>query len=396
MKQWIDRYAQGSIIGLIVLIALSSFLSEVVTAILALITLGLTVYKHGETRKEVNQVHRALDKKTTDVANLNARLLEAEQDKQEYEAFFDAFDGATLYIEDVKQQLFFYSLGVEGLFGYTQAQFNQDGRLWHQLVHEEDLADVVEHHRLLFQGVSVDHTFRIVHPTQGEKWIQKIAKPIANEVGAIVKIYGKFIDVTAQKTLEQQLRKMAYFDDLTDLPNRKMLDRHIKKALARSKRHGHPFALMFLDLDDFKMINDERGHEIGDKYLIEITKRLDNCVREEDLIARFGGDEFIVVFEETEQTEIETIAGRILDSLQSPVFINDDELKVSASIGVSLYPEHGETKEALIRRADQAMYAAKHDGKNHYQVYHEGLENLELEDEGIFQKWFNALFSSNN
>lgn len=197
--------------------------------------------------------------------------------------------------------------------------------------------------------------------------------------------------MTAQKTLEQQLRKMAYFDDLTDLPNRKMLDRHIKKALARSKRHGHPFAMMFIDLDDFKAINDELGHDVGDHYLVEITKRLDDCVREEDLIARFGGDEFIVVFEETEQSEIETIAVRILDSLQSPVFIKEHELKVSGSIGVSLYPEHGESKEALIRRADQAMYAAKHDGKNHYQVYHEGLEDLEPEDEGIFQQQLTCL-----
>ncbi len=396
MKQWINRYLYQASIGLMGLIGVSSFFSPVVTVILVLVALGLMVHHYRKTTKEVHQLSQALAANTKDAEYLSKSLVESERDKQEYEAFFDAFDGATLYIEDVKQQNFYYSLGVEGLFGYTQAQFNQDGRLWHQLVHEEDLADVVEHHRLLFQGVGVNHTFRILHPTKGEKWIQKIAKPMANESGLIVKIYGKFIDVTAQKTLEQQLRKMAYFDDLTDLPNRKMLDRHIKKALARSKRHGHPFAMMFLDLDDFKAINDELGHEVGDNYLVEITKRLDDCVREEDLIARFGGDEFIVVFEETEQTEIEAIAGRILDSLQSPVFIQDYELKVSASIGVSLYPEHGETKEALIRRADQAMYAAKHDGKNHYQIYHEGLEDLDTEDEGIFQKWFNALFSNNN
>lgn len=396
MKQWIKRYIYQMILSFLGVIGVSAFVSPVVTVAFVLIALGLTVYYYRETTKKMQQLSQALTTKTDDLAYLRETLLETERDKAEYEAFFDAFDGATLYIEDVKQQQFYYSLGVEGLFGYTQAQFNQDGRLWHQLVTEEDLADVVDHHRLLFQGVSVDHTFRINHPTEGEKWIQKIAKPIANESGAIVKIYGKFVDVTAQKTLEQQLRKMAYFDDLTDLPNRKMLDRHIKKALARSKRHGHSFAMMFLDLDDFKAINDELGHEVGDNYLVEITKRLDDCVREEDLIARFGGDEFIVVFEETEQSEIEAIAGRILDSLQSPVFIKEHELKVSASIGVSLYPEHGESKEALIRRADQAMYAAKHDGKNHFQVYHEGLEDLEPEDEGIFQKWFNALFSSNN
>ncbi|GEM03943.1 hypothetical protein HMI01_09310 [Halolactibacillus miurensis] len=396
MKPWLNQYAYKSIIGLVCFIAISTFISSIVTVILSLIVLGLSGYYHREKTKQIDDMSQALSAKTNDVALLRETLSEAERDKAEYEAFFDAFDGATLYIEDVKQLAFYYSLGVEGLFGYTQAQFNQDGRLWHQLVHPDDLADVVDHHRLLFQGVSVDHTFRITHPTEGEKWIQKIAKPIADDKGRIIKIYGKFVDVTAQKTLEHQLRKMAYFDDLTDLPNRKMLDRHIKKALARSKRHGHPFSMMFLDLDDFKAINDELGHEVGDLYLVEITKRLDDCVREEDLIARFGGDEFIVVFEETEQQEIETIAERILDSLQSPVFIRSHELKVSASIGISLYPEHGETKEALIRRADQAMYAAKHDGKNHYQVYHEGLEDLEPEDEGIFQKWINALFFNSN
>lgn len=390
-----DIYTHHVIYLLIITISILLFFSTWL-AFIGLVLLAV-ILTDANRRHHMFKVSKAEEEKhhAAKLNLLEKALKDSERDKQEFEAFFNAFDSATLYIEDVRKQQFYYSLGVEALFGFTQAQFNQEGRLWHQLVHEEDLREVMEHHRLLFKGVSVNHTFRVIHPTTGEKWVQKVAKPIADELGVIVKVYGKFIDVTDQKTLEHQLRKMAYFDDLTDLPNRKMLDRHIKKALARSKRHGHPFAMMFLDLDDFKVINDELGHEIGDLYLVEITKRLDDCVREEDLIARFGGDEFIVVFEETEQQEIEVIAKRILDSLQSPVFIKEHELKVSASIGVSLYPEHGETKEALIRRADQAMYAAKHDGKNHYQIYHEGLEDVETEDEGVFKKWFQALFSNN-
>lgn len=395
MKKWMDIYTHHFIYLLIITIGVVIFFSPWL-AFLCLVLLAVVLtYKLRRYHMLKMQQAEEEARRVTKLSMLENALKNSERDKQEFEAFFNAFDGATLYIEDVRKQQFYYSLGVEALFGFTQAQFNQDGRLWHQLVHEEDLREVMEQHRLLFKGVSVNHTFRVIHPTKGEKWIQKVAKPVADASGVIVKVYGKLIDVTDQKTLEHQLRKMAYFDDLTDLPNRKMLDRHIKKALARSKRHGHPFAMMFLDLDDFKVINDELGHEIGDLYLVEITKRLDDCVREEDLIARFGGDEFIVVFEETEQQEIEVIATRILDSLQSPVFIKEHELKVSASIGVSLYPEHGETKEALIRRADQAMYAAKHDGKNHYQVYHQGLEDVETEDEGIFKKWFQALFSNN-
>jgi len=241
MKQSIKRYLYHISLSFLGLIGVSAFLSPVVTVILVVATVGLMIYHYREMTQHTQQISQALATKTDNLASLRESLLEAERDKQEYEAFFDAFVGATLYIEDVKQQQFYYSLGVEGLFGYTQAQFNQDGRLWHQLVTEEDLADVVEHHQLLFQGVSVDHTFRIIHPTEGEKWIQKIAKPIANELGSIVKIYGKFIDVTAQKTLEQQLRKMAYFDDLTDLPNRKMLDRHIKK-------HSHALSVTVIHL----------------------------------------------------------------------------------------------------------------------------------------------------
>ena len=161
MKQWIKRYIYQMILSFLGVIGVSAFFSPVVTVVFVLIALGLTVYYYRETTKKMQQLSQALTTKTDDLAYLRETLLETERDKAEYEAFFDAFDGATLYIEDVKQQQFYYSLGVEGLFGYTQAQFNQDGRLWHQLVTEEDLADVVDHHRLLFQGVSVDHTFRI-------------------------------------------------------------------------------------------------------------------------------------------------------------------------------------------------------------------------------------------
>ncbi len=285
-------------------------------------------------------------KKVNDLKMKNTLI---EKQLEEFDQFFNSFDHATLYIYDLKNDRTYYSKGVESLFGYTQNQFNNNGRLWTTLVHEKDQKKLQKSDELLFSGNKIEVDFRVIHPIDGEKWIKKVSKPVTNKDGKMIKINGQFIDITKQKELEIQLRHMAYFDDLTDLPNRKMLDRHIKKGLARSKRHNHNFTLMFIDLDDFKQVNDNLGHDAGDMLLKEVTSRLNTSTREEDMIARIGGDEFIVVFEETSQEEIENIAKRIINNVSASFIIDGHEVFVSVSIGISMYPEHGEDKETLIQ-----------------------------------------------
>ena len=209
--------------------------------------------------------------------------------------------------------------------------------------------------------------------------------------GMLEKINGQFEDITRQKELELELQRMAFFDELTDIPNRKMLDRQIQKALVRSKRHQHNFSIMFIDLDDFKKVNDTLGHDAGDQLLIDVVSRINQCIREEDLISRIGGDEFIVMFEETGKDEIEQIAERIIKYVAEPYKINDYSANISLSIGISMYPNDGEDKEKLIKAADKAIYYAKNNGKNNYQIYTEDLNDVEINDKGIFNKWMEVL-----
>lgn len=309
---------------------------------------------------------------------------------EHYEQFFNSFEGATFYIFDNESREYKFSKGVEKLFGFTQKQLNEDVNLWKSLVHPEDIQKVKDAEDSLAVGQPVHAEIRIIHSQFGEKWILHIANPFKDSLGEIKMIHGKFMDISKQKELENDLRYMAFFDDLTDLPNRKMLDMHIQKAFSRSKRRQHNFSLMFIDLDDFKLVNDTLGHDAGDQLLKDVSARMNDIVREEDLVARIGGDEFIIVFEETGKEELEEIAQRMIQKVSEPYYINGEEARISLSIGVSTFPEDGYDKETLMQNADKAMYFAKNNGKNAYRLFTPDLEDTDVGDQSIFQKWMNV------
>lgn len=277
--------------------------------------------------------------------------------------------------------------------GYSVEELNHNPHIFKELIHVEDLEKYKKAEMQLKLGNLSEVKFRIAHPNGDEKWVEKVATPFRNQNGIIEKIVGQMFDITDQMKLEHALQQLAYNDDLTDLPNRKALDRHIEKALARSKRHEHNFTLMFIDLDDFKKVNDTMGHEAGDVLLKEVVNRLQDCIRDEDLISRIGGDEFIVVFEETNKAIIEEIAERIIERVALPYFIHEQEAKISLSIGVSMYPDDGIDKETLIDHADKAMYYAKNNGKNNYKIYTPDLQEMESK-KGILEKWIDAIQNS--
>ncbi|PYF08348.1 sensor domain-containing diguanylate cyclase [Ureibacillus chungkukjangi] len=312
---------------------------------------------------------------------------------KDYEQFFTTFDEATFFSFNYRSQEYLFSKGVEKLLGLTQAEFNSDITIVKQVVHKEDIPILEEIQRDLVMGKIVRREVKIVHPGDGEKWVLFKAHPFKNSEGLLEKVNGQFEDITRQKELEFELKRMAYFDELTDIPNRKMLDRQIQKALVRSKRHQHNFSLMFIDLDDFKQVNDTLGHDAGDQLLIDVVSRINNCIREEDVISRIGGDEFIVMFEETGKEVIEQIAKRLIALVAEPYTINNQSVSISLSIGISMYPDDGEDKETLIKAADKAMYSAKNNGKNNYQIYTNDLNDVEINDKGIFKKWMEVLQS---
>ena len=167
-----------------------------------------------------------------------------------------------------------------------------------------------------------------------------------------------------------ELHHQAHHDDLTGLPNRTLFKDRLSQAIISAKRHDSKFALLFIDLDQFKKINDTLGHHIGDHVLIEAALRLQNCIREEDTIARLGGDEFTIILKDVNNLQdISNIAQKIINDMKEPIPIKGHELYISASVGISLYPQDALSEEDLIKFADTAMYKAKDEGRDNFQFY---------------------------
>ena len=182
-------------------------------------------------------------------------------------------------------------------------------------------------------------------------------------------------DITQRKKAEEEIRYRADHDPLTGLPNRALFDDRLALALAGAHRRGQQFALLFVDLDFFKGVNDRYGHLAGDALLVEAGARLNDCVRESDTVARFGGDEFAVILNEVGgAAEAEEVASRIAGAIARPFVFPQGEAQISASIGVVLAPQHGSDAETLQRRADLALYAVKHGGRGRYRFYAAELE----------------------
>ena len=198
-----------------------------------------------------------------------------------------------------------------------------------------------------------------------QKWALVNVRAARNAAGDIILHEGTVEDITERKLAQQQVNYLAYYDALTGLPNRMLLQDRLSNALAAAGRVGGRAAVLFLDLDRFKIINDSLGHSFGDMLLQHVAKRLKNDIREEDTVSRVGGDEFLIVLASIENAdEVHGIATRIVNSLTGEFNIQDRKLNVSCSLGISIFPEHGRDAETLIKNADAAMYCAKERGSN--------------------------------
>jgi diguanylate cyclase (GGDEF)-like protein/PAS domain S-box-containing protein len=201
-------------------------------------------------------------------------------------------------------------------------------------------------------------------------YVSHSGKPIFDDKGAFKGYRGVARDITAKVEAEDQLARLAHFDNLTGLPNRGLLQDRLKRAVARANRAEALLAVMYLDLDKFKEINDSLGHAVGDQVLREVALRLERCVRSTDTVARLGGDEFTILLEDVRSAEeAGRIAEKILHAVVERAEIHGHELHLSTSIGVTVYPLDGRDADTLLRNADLAMYHAKQEGRNNYQFF---------------------------
>jgi len=195
--------------------------------------------------------------------------------------------------------------------------------------------------------------------------------PVTDMNGRIQHFVAIKQDISERKVTEERVQHLAHHDQLTDLPNRALLSDRLAQAVAQARRDRGTLALMFLDLDQFKPVNDTLGHDVGDLLLKEVALRLQSCVpRESDTVSRLGGDEFVILLAQMDKAaDAVVVAGKILAALQRPFAIGPHEIGISASLGIAVYPQHGEDVNRLLKNADTAMYHAKKAGRNCYRFF---------------------------
>lgn len=212
--------------------------------------------------------------------------------------------------------------------------------------------------------------FRVNHPIKGEIWVERRAIPIKNEIDGSIDWYGITMDITDRVNIEKLVEFMVHHDILTGLPNRLLFEDRAKQIIASAKRNSKKIAFIFINLDGFKTINDSLGHAVGDIVLKTVSKRLQNCIRSSDTLSRHGGDEFILITPDINTNEeVENIVFKILDKFKKDFEINNQKISLTSSVGISIYPEHGDSVEVLLKNADTAMYKAKERGKNTFCTY---------------------------
>ena len=265
--------------------------------------------------------------------------------------------------------ILYQSPSVKHLLGHDPGEMI--GRSQFDLIHRDDVAPM----RAMFQELIVRGEmpqpieFRVKTKTGSWRTLESIGKNCLN----IAEVRGIIVntrDVTERKAIQQRMQHLAYHDALTDLPNRSLMQDRISQAISRAERSTKQFGVMFIDIDNFKNINDTLGHDVGDEMLRQVAKRLTDSVRTHDTIARQGGDEFIVLLDQLQGHQGATrVAQKILDALRAAFSVGGADQHVSGSIGIALFPDDGHDAPTLLKNADTAMFHSKAQGKNTYQFF---------------------------
>jgi len=263
--------------------------------------------------------------------------------------------------------------------GYGEERPVIRGEEWQQMIHPDDLQHVqdrVEHH---LEGKTKNYSceYRVPDGAGGWTWVLARGAVVEHDDrGVPVRMVGTVTDISESKSIEQKIWHEANFDNLTDLPNRRLFRDRLEQEMKKADRFGHCVALLFIDLDRFKEVNDQWGHDTGDLLLIEAARRIKGCVRASDTVARLGGDEFTVILTDFQgQLHVEEISNKLLEALTSSFSLEGEEANISASIGITLYPTDADDAEALIRNADQAMYNAKKSGRNQFSFFTRAMQD---------------------
>jgi diguanylate cyclase (GGDEF)-like protein/PAS domain S-box-containing protein len=317
-----------------------------------------------------------------DVSEFARTRQQLEEAKQKYGTLVEQIP-AIVYIDvaDESMSTSYVSPQIHGLLGITPQEYEADPDLWYKHLRPDDrdraLATYLEGRS---SGDSFTFEYRLIARDGRVVWFSDSAVAVTDADGAPLFVHGVMLDITDRKRAEEQVEFLAYHDKLTGLPNRAMFDELVELAIARARRQGTGAAVLHLDLDNFKLVNDSLGHEAGDELILELAERLKEATRETDLIARPGGDEFFLLLADIERTPpiaggadaelvlAESVTTRVQQALQVPFVLAGNEVYATASIGVSLFP-HDDDAATLVQNAEAAMFQSKKAGPGGYLVH---------------------------
>ena len=286
--------------------------------------------------------------------------------KQRAKAFDYLFDAVV--VTDLQGIITDWNTGSETLYGYSKEEaIGQPVNILHVPEDAEHItSEVISAVEKLGKWSG---EVRMLHKDGHIGWIESMCVPIYDEYNQIVGALGINRDITDRIKESKRLNYLAHYDHLTNVPNRYLLFDRITHLITQSERNKSTFTLLYIDLDNFKTINDTKGHAFGDQVLSETALRLKQSIRNSDTIARIGGDEFVVILEKTSnKNDVSVMVEALIKSLNKVFVVNGEEFKISCSIGVALYPDGGTTTDALLAAADKAMYKVKHKKRGSYDI----------------------------
>jgi diguanylate cyclase (GGDEF)-like protein/PAS domain S-box-containing protein len=319
-------------------------------------------------RKEAEEAMRLSERALSEAEHRYRTLVE----QLPLAIYIDALDAAGTSLYNSPQN--------DLITGYTHAEWVSDPELFAKIIHEDDRWRVVDGFEAArIDGVPFLSEYRIVRPDGSVVWVRDESVVVRDAAGAPLYRQGYLLDITLRKQAEERLGHLAYHDSLTGLPNRDLFSEHLEVALARVAPTGHGVAVLYVDLDDFKLVNDSLGHGAGDELLIEVARRLRGAVRSGDIVARQSGDEFLILVADLDMAAgapgadiadvARGVAENLREALSAPFDLGGTEVYCSGSVGISLYPVDAVDAESLLKHADAAMYRAKESGRDGHQVY---------------------------
>jgi len=309
-----------------------------------------------------------------ETAEINARL----RDVEERWRFALDSTGAGVWDLDIPANRILLSSRSKAMLGFADDEIGRRMDDWLQRVHPDDLPSLMAARQPLLDGSrdTFTHEHRKRCKDGSWKWVQTHGMVVTRDsAGVPTRLIGTYLDVSERRQAEETIQRQANFDPLTQLPNRRLFLDRLGQEIIKSQRADFFLALLLVDLDEFKEVNDTLGHDVGDILLQEAARRIRSCLRDADTVARLGGDEFTVILADlSDRTHIETIAQKIIGRMAEPFRLGDEVAYVTASIGITMYPGDADDIDTLLKHADQAMYAAKKHGRNRFFYFTASLQ----------------------